>query len=64
MVWSFAFCPDDAKKDLVVYAAEFDVVLLAEVPRIVSIQKSLDCLGLYHSGLEGGRYFRLVVELT
>ena len=26
--------------------------------------EGLDCLGLYHSGLEGERYSRLVVELT
>ena len=39
-------------------------MLLAEGPRTASIQGDLDCLGLYHSGLEGERYFRLVVELT
>ena len=55
MVWSLALCPDDAKQDPVVYGAEFGVVFLAE---------DLDCLDLYHSGLEGERYFRLVVELT
>ena len=40
------------------------VVFLAKSPRTVSIQEGLDCLGLYKSGLEGDRYFRLVVELT
>ena len=47
-----------------VYGAEFSVVLLVEGPRTASIQESLDCLGFYHSSLEGGRHFRLVVELT
>ena len=64
MVWSLALCSDDAKQDPVVYGAEFGVVLLAEGPPTVSIQDGFDCLGLYHSGLEGERYFRLVVELT
>ena len=64
VVWYFALCPDDAKQDLVVYGAEFGVVFLAKGPRILSIQEELDCFGLYHSGLEGERYFRLVEELT
>ena len=64
MVWSLALCFGDAKQDPVVYGAEFGVVFLAEGPRNASIQEGLDCLGLYHSGLEGERYFRLVVELT
>ena len=64
MVWSFALCPDDVEQDPVVYGAEFGVVFLVEGPRPVSIQEGLDCLGLCHSGLEGERYFRLVVELT
>ena len=64
MVWSLALCPDDAKQDLVVYGAEFGVVFLAKAPRTASIQEGLDCLGLFHSGLEGERDFRLVVELT
>ena len=64
MVWSLALCPDDAKQDPVVYGAEFGVVFVAEGPRTASIQEGLDCLGLYHSDLEGERYFRLVVELT
>ena len=64
MVWPLALCPDDAKQDPVVYGAEFGVVFLAEGPRIVSKQEGLDCLGLYHSDLEGELYFRLVVELT
>ena len=64
MVWSLALCPDDAKQDPVVYGAEFGVVFLAEGPRTASIQEGLDGFGLYHSGLDGERYFRLVVELT
>ena len=64
MVWSLALCPDDAKQNPVVYGAEFGVVFLAEGPCTASIQEGLDCLGLYHSDLEGERYFRLVVELT
>ena len=64
MVWSLALCPDDAKQDPVVYGAEFGVVFLAEGPCTVSIHEGLDCLGLYHSGLEGERDFRLVVELS
>ena len=51
MVWSLALCPDDAKQNPVVYGA-------------ASIQEGHDYLGLYHSGLEGERYFRLVVKLT
>ena len=65
MVWSLAPCPDDAKQDPVVYGAEFGVVFLAEGPRTASIQEGLNCLNrFYHLGLEGERYFRLVVELT
>ena len=64
MVCSLTLCPDDAKQDPVVYGAEFGVVFLAEGPRTASIQEGLDCLGLYHSDLEGERDFRLVVELT
>ena len=64
IVWSLALCPKDAKQDPVVYGAEFSVVLLVEGPRTASIQESLDCLGFYHSSLEGGRHFRLVVELS
>ena len=63
MIWSLALRPDDAKQDSVVYGAEFGVVFLAEGPRTASIQESLDCLGLYHSGLEGERHSRLAVEL-
>ena len=62
MVWSLALCPDDTKQDSVVYGAEFGVVFLAKGPRTASIQ-GLDCLRLDHSGLEGERDFRLVVEL-
>ena len=64
MVWSLALCPDYTKQDPVVYGAEFGVMFLAEGPRTASMHEGLDCLGLYHSGLEGERYFRLVVELT
>ena len=64
MVWSLALCPDDTKQDRVVYGAEFGGVFLAKGPRTASIQEDLDCLGLYHSGLEGERYFRFVIELT
>ena len=64
MVRSLVLCPDKAKQDPVVYGAEFGVVFLAEGPRTASIQGGLDCLGVYHSGLERERYFRLVVELT
>ena len=63
MVWSLALCPDDAKQDPGVYGAEFGVVFLAKDPRTASMQEGPDCLGLYHSGLEGEHYFRLVVEL-
>ena len=64
MVWSLALCPDDAKQDPAMYGAKFGVVFLAEGPRTAFIQVGLDCLGLYHSGFEGERYFRSVVELT
>ena len=64
MVWSIRLCPVDAKQDPVVRGAEFGVVFLAKGPRTESIQEGLDYLGLYHSGLEGERYFRLFVELT
>ena len=50
-------CPDDVKQDPVVYGAEFGVVFLVEGPRTASIQEGLDCLGLYHSGLEGSATF-------
>ena len=63
MVWSLALCPNDSKQNPVVYGAEFGVVFLAKGPRTVSIQEDLDCLGLYHSCLEGERDLRLVVEL-
>ena len=63
MAWPLALCPDDAKQDPVVYGAEFGVVFLAKGPRTASIQEGLDWLGLYYSGLEGQRDFRLVVEL-
>ena len=45
-----------------VYVAEFGVVFLAKGPRTASIQEGLDYLRLNHSGLEGERDFRLVVE--
>ena len=46
------------------YSAEFGVVCLAKGPLAAFIQEGLDGLGLYHSRLEGERYFRLVTELT
>ena len=64
MVCSLALCPGDAKQTPVVYGAEFGVVFLAKGPRTSSIQEGLDCLDLYHSGREGERDFRLVVEFT
>ena len=64
MVWSLALCSDDAKQDPVVYGAEFGVVFLVQGPGTAYIQEGLECLGLYHSGLEEDRSFRLVVELT
>ena len=64
MVLSLATFPDVAKQDPVVYGGEFGVVFLAEGPRTASILEGLICRGLYHSGLEEERYFRLVVELT
>ena len=63
MVWSLALCPDDTKQDSVMYGAEFGVVFLAKGPRTASIQEGLDSPRLNHSGLEGERDFRLVVEL-
>ena len=62
MVWSLALCPDDTKQDSMVCGAEFDVVFLTKGPRTASIQKGFDCLPLNHSGLEGERDFRLVVQ--
>ena len=62
MIWYFALRPDDAKQDPVVYRAEFGVFLV-ESPCAACIQEGLDCLGRYHSVLEGERNFRLVVEL-
>ena len=43
--------------------AEFGAVIPAKGSCTPPIQWSLDFLGLYHLGLEGERYFRLVVEL-
>ena len=43
VVWSFTMCPDNAAtEDHMMYRAEFGVMLLAEGPRTVFIQKSLD----------------------
>ena len=64
MVWSLALCPDDTKQNPMVYGAEFSVVFLAKGPRAASIEEGLGCLGLNHSGLEGERDFRLVIELS
>ena len=55
MIWSLALCPDAAKQDPVVHSAEFGVVFLAKGLRAASIQEDLDCIGLYHSDLEGKR---------
>ena len=63
MVWSLALFPDYTKQYSVVYSAEFGVVFLEKGLRTASIQEGLDCLRLDHSGLEGERDFRLVVEL-
>ena len=63
MVWSLVLCPDDTKKDSVVYGAEFGVVFLVKGPRTAFIQEGLDCLRLKDSGLERERDFRLVVKL-
>ena len=62
MVWFLTLCPNDTKQDSVVHGAEFGVVFLAKGPRTASIQEGLDCLRLNHSGPEGERNFRLVVE--
>ena len=51
--WSGLLRPNDANQDPVMYRAEFGSVFLAEGPRTASIQEGLDCLDLYHSGLEG-----------
>ena len=64
MVWSLALCPDDTKQTSVVFGTEFVLVFLAKGPQTASIQGGLHCLGLYHSGLEGERDLRLVVELS
>ena len=64
LVWSLALFTHDAKQDPVVYGAEFGVVFLEKDPRTASIEEGLYCLGLFHSGLEGERDFRLVVEFT
>ena len=53
MLWIRAPRPDDDKQDPMVYSTEFGVVFVAKILRSASIQDGLDCLGLYHSGLEG-----------
>ena len=65
MVWSLVLRPNDAKQDPVVYDAEFGLVFLAEGPTYC-FHTGAPRLPrpVYHSGLEGERYFRLVVELT
>ena len=55
---------DYAKQDPVMYGGTFDVVVVANGLRTVSIYDGLACLDLYRLRLEGERYFRLVVELT
>ena len=62
LVWSLALCSDETKHDSVVYGAEFGILFLTKGPRTASIQEGLDYLGLHHSGLDGERDFRLVVE--
>ena len=52
------------KQDSVVYGAEFGVEFLAKGLCTASIQEGLDCIGFYHSDLEGERNIRLVVELS
>ena len=64
MTWSLALRPDNAKQDPMIYGALFGEVFLAEGRRTASIREGVDCLGLYHPGLEGERCFRLVIELT
>ena len=63
MVWSLALYLADAKQVPCVCGEEFGVVFLAKGPRTTSQQEGFDCVGLCHSGLEGERYFWLVVEL-
>ena len=63
MVWSLALRSDGAEQDPVVYGTKFGVVFLAEGLPTASIQKGLNCFGLYHPGLERERNFRLAVEL-
>ena len=46
-----------------VYGTKFGVLFLAQGPRTASMQEGFDRFGLHHSGLEGERDFRLVVEL-
>ena len=57
MIWSLALRPDDAKQDPVVYGTKFGVVFLAKGPRTASIQKGLDCFGLYHPVLRESATF-------
>ena len=40
MILSLAPCLDDAKRDPVVYGAEFGVVFLAKGPRTASVQRA------------------------
>ena len=63
MVWSLALCPDDARQDPVVYGEEFGVVFLTKGPRTPSLQEGLNCLGLYHSCLEGKRCVVTIPDL-
>ena len=44
--------PHYAKRDPVMYGAEFDVVFVANDLRTASIHNGLDCLDLYRLGLE------------
>ena len=62
MDWYLTLCPNGAKQNPVMYGAQFGVKFQAKGPCTASIQDGLDCQGLYHLGLEGERYFRLVVR--
>ena len=62
MDWSLALYPNGAKQDPAMNGAEYGVIFLAKSLCTASIQEGLDCVGLYYLGLEGERYFRLVVR--
>ena len=63
MVLSLVLCPKGPKQDLEAYGAEFVIIVfLAKGLHTASTQEGLDCLGFYHSDLEGEHHFQLVVE--